>query len=121
MVGSRPTFATSALLPNATAPLPLSSTFSTGSSTATINFDEDLVDKVLGGAAGPWVIRISNLAKTFIGKTIAGTTATIVCNSGGVPDPGPNLINYNPPPNNIESLVGTLPAAAFSLTPTIIP
>jgi len=56
-----------------------------------------------------------------VSKTITGTTATIVCNPGGVPDPGPNLINYNPPPNNIESLVGTLPAAAFSLTPTIVP
>jgi len=67
------------------------------------------------------VIRISNLAKTFVSKTFAGTTATIVCNPGGPPDPGPNTIIYTPPPDNVEGLNGTLPAAAFNITPTIIP
>lgn len=121
MVGSRPTFATTQQLPNETAPLPISATFSTSANTAVITFDQALVPKVLGGGAGPWVIRIGNFAKTFVSKTMAGNTASIVCNFPGVPDAGPDTIIYTPPPDDVEGLAGTLPAAGFTIAPTIIP
>lgn len=92
--------------------------FTTSTLTLVVTFDQQLVPKALG-AGGPWTIRTSNMARGVLTKTMSGATATLTC-SAGIPDAGPDLVDYHPPPNNIEGLVGTLPAAAFDLTPTVI-
>jgi len=116
MGGSPPPFATSALAPSA--PVPLSAVYTTATLTLVVTFDQALIAKALGGG-GPWVIRTSNLARPVLSKTFSGNTATIVTGAG-IPDPGPNIVIYSPPPNNVESLANGTPATGFSLTPTVI-
>lgn len=78
-----------------------------------ILFDQDLQAlDVLG--AGPWSVRVNQYARPVLRRQMLALREIELSLGSGSPDPGPNQVDYNPPPFEV---VGTneLAADAFTL------
>jgi len=95
-------------------PVPVAAALN-GAGPATVTFDQPLVPGALDPAN--WFLRFNN---TFISPLVipgnpsaAGSTVSIIFFTAG-PDPGPDVVSFSPPPNDVVSLATAIPAAAFS-------
>jgi hypothetical protein len=82
--------------------------------TCTVDFDQDLQPGLLDHTN--WTVRYNNLAFTISTAAIAGPqprTVGLYYNLPGLPSPGPNIVNYAPPPFDVQNLYGDK-AATFS-------
>ena len=78
-----------------------------------ILFDQDLQALDVMGA-GPWSVRSNQYARPVLRRHRLATREVELTLGSGTPDPGPNQVDYNPPPFEV---VGTndLAADAFTL------
>lgn len=67
-----------------------------------------------------WSIRVSNIIRQVTAGRTLGDKC-ILTTTTSVADPGPNIVDYAPPPNNVRRYPDGLFAIAQTLTPTVVP
>lgn len=82
-----------------------------------VTFDRPLV----AGAVTPttWFVRHGGLDYGIFTSASSGAGVVIGLSGGTKSDPGPDVVSYSPPPFDIKSLVGGVPAAAFTGFPLV--
>lgn len=76
-------------------------------------FDQDLQElDVLG--QGPWSVRVNDLNRPVLYRSRLALREISLALGSGEPDPGPNQVDYNPPPFEVVGTNG-LAADAFTL------
>jgi len=93
-------------------PVPVVAHF--GAPYATVEFDRRLTGGPI--STGNWFVRVANLQKNITNVDVEGHVPRLVdvlCSVGGIPNAGPDVVSYSPPPFDLTSLTG-IPAAAFA-------
>ena len=93
-------------------PVPLAAHFY--GAIATVEFDRFLTSGPLD--VSNWFVRYGGLSKTVNAADAEGHVPGILdlyLLAGGVPNPGPDVVSYSPPPFDVVSRTG-IPAAAFA-------
>jgi len=92
------------------APVPIAARFNLIGPTVDVSFSTPLVANL--SAAGSWFVRKNN-QRWSVGSAAAGQSKVQLVLSGQVMNMGPNVVTYSPPPFDVLSLGGLVPAPAF--------
>lgn len=76
-----------------------------------VTFDRPLVVGILD--AGNWSARVSDILYQVTTATALRSDVTLTLGYGG-PSVGPNVVSYDPPPNDVLSRAQNLPAIGFT-------
>lgn len=78
----------------------------------TVDFDQGLqADPAID--TDNWVVRLANNLWETTSASVTGARVTLTIGGFAVPDVGPNVVSFSPPPFDVLSTPG-LPAAAFA-------
>jgi hypothetical protein len=95
-------------------PVPTSATWAGGSAPVYVFFDRALGTNPTCDT-GNWFLRLGGFAQTVTGVNMA-PVAVAIARTNGPANPGPDIVSYSPPPDDIVGGDGT-PVAAFSNLP----
>lgn len=117
MAGSPICFANSGSLPSEL--LATSAVFTQSTGRLVLTYNAPLQQRNFSNL-NAWAIRIGNTIQSPIAGGASGLKATIQT-TPSVFDPGADVVDYNPPPNNVRRQIDGLFASAQTLTPTVVP
>lgn len=98
-------------LPSLDAPVPIYALFSIIGPTVDITFSTRLV--TAASDPGNWFVRKNDQAWSVTGA-LAGASKVGLVLSGQVPNIGPDVVTFSPPPFDVLSFGGLVPAPAFT-------
>lgn len=105
-------------MPVRDAPVPIAASWSGITRSATVTFSHD-VRFLLDPKDANWFVRFDNVEKPVTDVSM-GPVNVVVSTLGGVPDAGPNVVSYSPPPFDVVSdTLKPFPAAAFTDFPLV--
>lgn len=114
-MGGYPSSRRSTFLPSRDPPVPIDASFNIGFGLVNVQFDRDLEVGLLDPAN--WFVRFQNLERPVILPQVPPLGPDFVNMSTGivVPDPGPDVVSYSPPPFDVISdTFNPTPADAFA-------
>lgn len=83
-----------------------------------VTFDQPLAaDPALD--AGNWSARADGDIRAGVSAATAGDQVVVVTSPAG-PNPGPDVVTFTPPPFDVLSAAGGLPAAGFADYPLVV-
>lgn len=120
MVGTPPPFVTSPP-PVRSPPQPVAATLVLATSTLTVEFDDDIEDR-LHWNAGNWWYQATPTARFHAASVTRPTPTTIqvVLQGSPLPTPGSVGTNYDPPPFNLRGLTGSVTPAFYGFPTAVV-
>lgn len=109
----------STFLPSRDAPVPLSAVWNIFLTSALVTFNHDLVVGLFD--TGNWFVRMTNLERIVGTVQIfpGAQTEVLLSTFIGPADMGPDVVTYTPPPSDIVSDFGFVPADPFADFPLV--
>lgn len=99
-------------MPPDPAPIPILAQWNGVLKMCVVTFDLPLV---AGGLdIGNWFVRFGGLSWALTNGAAGGSQVNLQGSGGSVPDAGPDVVGYSPPPFDVLASVGAVPAAGFA-------
>lgn len=103
--------------PQLDAPVPVSANWESLFQQIRVVFSVPLVD--MGLFTHNWTARINGHVRDIITAVVTGSTV-LLGSTQGVADPGPDVVSFDPPPFDLVSEGGLVPAPAFTDYPVVV-
>lgn len=100
---------------NGSGPVPISAIFNAGDDKLEVTFSEPIT--TIGYDTSPWFVRIGNNQRGVDSiEEVLGPTIVLQL-AGSLANPGPNIVSYSPPPEDLVTDPGGDPVPGFANFP----